>query len=286
MLNPIPATTPQPCFRRGSSPKNLGYVKVTYKSITADRADEAWRALLSAGTFLERSPVIAEAMGVSEQTARLLRRLYDGLNLIEDLPGEWNPQKFTLGTFDQYAMDENYPASVRVLVPYPDALALALHPLESVTIYVASSAVPGAGLGRVADFSLPSLRSGRGPVRPASFWWSKGRVPHLPEFVSGECAKELLVEEGVATARDTNDQAPPSVVIVRTETSSRSEASNSPQPVRHEPLSIPDLMNLTGWSRSTVNRRLLEWHASGLARKVTRGRYLLLGRAANLVDAR
>lgn len=282
-------------FRRGFHPEAMGYRRITHRRVIAPRADRAWKSLVanSGRWSIERSPVIAQAMGVSEPTSRLYRRVFDSLGLVSNVRGCYNAQKFNPGDWDPDLAAENIPAIVTFKSMRPEAFGELL-PGVDVALYVASIDLPAAS-PPVADLTLPSsLRSsGSGwSPRSESWWHKRGGQGGYGEFVSRAFRTDFIDGRPCESEAETivweTTTPPPVLVITRDRSRLRAKRAAPPslQPGETE-VTVTEVMEAEACSRATAYRQIQTGLTAGTLERVKRGRYRPVNtNVVSLVDGR
>jgi hypothetical protein len=290
-------------FRRGWDPiERKEWKRVTYVEVPLLHLADAWTRLAECGrkrpsAVLERSRVIAEAMGIDENSATRFRRVLHALRLIENIPGSWSKDADPA---------DNYPAVVIVRGATPESLSERLEGVERV--FAANSARIAEGTTRTGLAAL----AGGGWSRPPTVVLMPGGQfvsRHGTDFPSsiGSYFPSRDTYSVDRTSRDlwsTARSAAPSSCPTP-DTQSHTQPHSVPDGyvrvvhpaavvlVEHAPaplvrtddaglVGIADLMSTFGWSRKTAYRRLKEWTQQGRAARVHRGRYQLSPEVAQM----
>ncbi len=131
-----------PDFRHGLRPL---YTTVSPRFLT-----KAWVNLCRNGErHIEYSRKIAEAMKASPGSAAKYRRVFNALDLIEDWPGKWNPDRPDIPNFDGSSIEdgtvgysdytdwsgENYPAEIIMKTKDPEALSGYLDGIAKIYVF-------------------------------------------------------------------------------------------------------------------------------------------------------
>lgn len=280
---------PTPRFRTGTKRVILNYVKLGPSS------EQAFTNLIENGeNHIVYSYQIALAMSdkplkegvrtvrgrqrrgpiatVLPRQANLYRRAWDALGLVSDFPGKWNPEKFSPAKFDHDELgegyqdytdwtDQNEPAELYLNTSDPLAYS---QMIEGHDIYVLNRNVVATDV-----YDIEAVAYGESNMLISCEW---NLIPGHP--ILGGVQPQDITEDSSYLCSIHKLHTPSTVILLKNQeemiwSNRRSRSPTCLMALLQRPVSVPELVEMTGTPRRTVYDRIKK----GKAIKIEEGQY-------------